>query len=155
MFPLNLPDSVEHREYLRGVMFSDPDYRKDPEVDIDMIDPYGTGNKAFWRGVLEGGGYIGLPNSRGQGYPRIELHGAAPVLLKFIEFIGEENSRRCGVNWKWDSEGKLAWQANGGFVRVTGQRAVEVTLALYHDQTVGRASCRRIADGIVAWSPRS
>ncbi len=117
-----------------------------------MIDSYGTGNKAFWRGVLEGGGYMGLLVTQNSNTsPRIEIKATPAVLRKFIAFIAEANAERCGMDWAWDADGKLAWQANGGFIRVTGVKAQEVCLALYMGQSVGCSSYRAIADRIFQW----
>jgi hypothetical protein len=147
-------DQDERNEYLEGVLWSDKDLRMDRGVDADAIDPFGTGTKAFWRGLLEGAGSMSIGASGPRSYPRIELQATYAVLGKFLQFLQEEIHTRRGVEWAWDEEGKLEWQARGEFLRVTGKKAQDIVRVLYLDQTVGRQSVRHVADKIIAWSGR-
>lgn len=150
------PRISEALRYLQGVLWADPAMRLDKDIDASArIDLYGTGTKAFWRGLLETGGYIGMSAAGGErAYPRVELKASYSILTKFLAFLQEEIYARNGVEWQWDADGKLAWQAMGEFLRLTGQKAQEVVRVLYLGETVGREGARRMADQIVQWVGR-
>ena len=143
----------ESLQYLEGVLWADPDMRLNPAVDAKDIDQFGTGTKAFWRGLLETAGYIGMSaSSSDRAYPRVELKASHGILTKLLAFLQEEVCARQHVEWLWDADGKLGWQAMGGFIRITGQKAQDIVRVLYLDQTVGRVSARHVADRIVGWT---
>lgn len=146
---------LEQTDYLEGVLWADPELRLDKALDAGAeIDMYGTGTKAFWRGLLETSGYMGVASCGDRAYPRIELRASHSILTKFLAFLQEEIHTRQGIAWPWDADGKLAFQALGEFVRVTGQKAQDICRCLYVDQTVGRTSARQSADKIMAWAGR-
>lgn len=146
---------MEQTDYLEGVLWSDPDLRMNKLLDAERaIDPYSTGTKAFWRGVLETAGYIAMSSSGLRAYPRVEMRGSYSFLTKFLAFLQEEIHTRNGVQWAWDADGKLAFQALGQFIRVTGLKAQEVARVLYVGQRVGRESTRHVVDNILGWTGR-
>ena len=149
----------EMNDYLWGVQLADQEeFLEDPDCNVALIDPYGTGTKAFWRGLLETAerGNITMKRSGGgdREYPHIYLKASYPIVKRFLEFLQEEINTRNDVSWDWDDEGKLAWQALGGWLRITGQKAQDVVRVLYIGETVGRESARHMADRIVQWTSR-
>jgi len=146
----------ELNDYTWGVLLADQEeFLKDPHCDVALIDPFGTGTKAFWRGLLETAGFIGMDKAKQYEYPRVSLKASYPIVAKFLAFMQEEVHTRNGVTWDWDDDGKLAWQSMGGWLRITGQKAQDVVRVLYLGETVGRESARHMADRIVQWMPRS
>lgn len=145
---------LEQVEYLHGILYADPEHRLNADADTDDIDSYGTGTKAFWRGMLEGAGYIAITGTGEKRYPRVELKGSLPVLTKFLAFMQEEVERAVGMPWAWDADGSLAFQAAGGFLRLTGQRAQDICRILYVDQEVGQDSIRHVVDEILTWTTK-
>jgi hypothetical protein len=149
----------EQNDYLWGVKLADQEeFLEDPDSNVALIDPYGTGTKAFWRGLFETAerGNITIKKSGGgdREYPMVYLKASHGILTKFLAFMQEEVYTRNGITWDWDDDGKLAWQAIGGFLRITGQKAQDVVRVLYIGETVGRESARHMADRIVAWTSR-
>lgn len=144
----------EQEQYLMGVLWADQDLRLNPAVDASAIDPFGTGTKAFWRGLLETAGSIRMDSAGGRDYshPHVSLKAAYTILVKFLAFLQEEICTRNHIQWQWDDDGKLDWQTKGGFIRVTGQKAQDIIRVLYLGESVGRESARNTADRIVAWS---
>lgn len=161
---LVMPRLVEQTEYLEGVLWSDPALRLDPEVDPSDIDMYGTGTPAFWRGLIESSGYVGLcRGSSDRKYPRVELKASYGVLCKFLDFLQEElqpslSQILAGTHayqQQWDTDGKLMHMAGGGLVRVTGVKAQDVCRVLYPpDSLIGLESIRCRVDEILTWVPR-
>src|SRR5689334_14458388 len=95
---------IEQTEYLLGVLYADPEHRKDGDLDRnigDEIDAHGTGTAAFWRGVLETAGRLALypkkPRENEPRYPRIELEGSYRFLRKFLDFLEESCAPQCGL----------------------------------------------------------
>ena len=89
-------------------------------------------------------------------YPLVSVAKVShSILVKFLAFMQEEICTRQGVEWQWDDNGKLDWQAKGSWLRITGQKAQEVVRVLYIGETVGRESARHTADRIVQWVPRN
>lgn len=146
----------EQEQYLRGLLWADEDIRLDPAVDASAIDPFGTGTKAFWRGFLEGAGTITLKKAGGRdyAYPLVSVRASYAILVKLLAFMQEEVCDRNRVPWPWDADGKFEWQAKGGFLNFTGEKAADAVRVLYIGETVGRESARRVADAIVQWMPR-
>jgi len=148
----------EQAQYLWGVLLADSEFREDRECNVALIDPFGTGTKAFWRGFLEAAGNITMKKAGGHDYeyPLVSVAKVShPILVKFLAFMQEETCTRQGVEWQWDDTGKLAWQAIAGWLSMTGQKAQDVVRVLYIGETVGRESARRMADRIVQWVPRN
>jgi hypothetical protein len=148
----------EQAQYLWGVLLADSEFREDRDCDVSLIDPYGTGTKAFWRGFLESCGKITVKASGGadREYPLVSVTKVSyQILVKFLAFMQEEVYTRNGCEWQWDADGKLEWQAKGRFLRISGQKAQDVVRVLYIGETVGRESARRMADRIVQWAPRN
>ena len=148
----------EQLDYLEGVLWADPEHRLDPDPTRDVgreIDPHGTCNHHFWRGVLEAAGTMAISPNRGTcTYPYVVLKGSHSFLTKFLAFCNEEINQMKGVPWAWDADGALAFQASGGKVKVTGTKAQEVVRVLYGNSTVGLHSFRDRADEIWNWTPR-
>jgi len=146
----------EQEQYLEGVLWADPDLRLNPAVEAADIDPYGTGTKAFWRGFLEGAGTITLKRAGGRDYeyPLVSVKASYGILAKLLAFMQEEVCDRNHVPWPWDADGKFEWQAKGGFLNLTGEKAADIIRILYIGETVGRESVRQMADRIVQWMPR-
>jgi len=140
------------------VLYGDKEQRLDqnPARDIgNEIDPYGTGTRHFWRGVLETGGYIAVEAAGRYAYPQFKLEGGYRFLRKFLDFCEEELAPRAvGSQFKWDADGKLDFQAMGGFVSVGGARAQEVVRVLYLGAVISRDTYRHRADRIVQWVPK-
>lgn len=149
---------VEQTEYLRGVLYADKEHRLDSDLTRDIgseIDPYGTGSKHFWRGVIESAGYVQIESAGRYDYPQFELKGGYNFLKKFLAFLEEEFAPCAPVpGVKFDFDGKLDWQARGGFVKLRGLRVQELVKALYLGASVSRASFRGKADRIVQWLPK-
>jgi hypothetical protein len=146
---------MEQTEYLRGVLCADKEVRLCKDLDPGTLDPYGTGNRNFWRGMLEAGGRIAVYASQGdRAYPRVELKASLVVLTSFLAFLQEEIYTRKGLQWQWDADGKLAWQALGEFLRFTGQKAQDIIRVLYLGCSVSQDSCRGTAEQILQWTTR-
>jgi hypothetical protein len=153
---------LEEHWYFKGVLLADPAYRKDPDFDARLIDPYtGTGTEAFWRGVLETAGSIRVDKAGGGDlcYPHVELHGAYPFVSAFLAFLKEKLTPHIHlagqvVALDLDFKGKLDWQTKGGFIKIRGKLAQEIIRLLYVGQTIGMETPRRTADAIVQWSAR-
>jgi hypothetical protein len=144
-------------EYLRGALFSDIEH-----LDPALIDPYGTGNRDFWRGFIEAVGnvaiYPKLPPyipPQGPTYPHVDFKANYAVLSKFLAFLQEEIHTRQGIQWKWDDDGKLEAKAQreGDFC-VNSQKAQDVVRVLYMNCSVSKESCREAADRIIQWLPK-
>ena len=156
----NFKRKLEEAWYLQGVLLSDEAYRLDKDFNPKLIDPYGTGTKAFWRGVLESAGAIRMDTAGGGGriYPFVGLKASHAFLTVFLAFLEEELGTRFPlvqgeVQSAFDADGKLAWQAMGDFVKMKSTQARDVVRLLYLGDTVGRDKPRRLADGIVTWEP--
>jgi hypothetical protein len=152
----NVADQVaEPLDYLEGVLWADPAHRldMDPARNVSReIDPWGTGTKAFWRGVLESAGYIGLNGAGDRQYPRLELAGSYHFLLKFVDFLAEE----LADNLAWpDTDKKLRFAASGGRLRLSAARAQDAIRALYVGETIGQDSVRARVDSILVWTGRA
>ncbi len=156
MTTFSLTEEQERLQYLDGVLMADEDFRLNEQADATKIDPFGTGTKAFWRGMLEAGGTVTPHGHTSEHvYPRIELKAAYQILVKFLAFMQEEICTRNGIPWAWDEGEKLEWQAKGRFIRVSGQKAQDIVRVLYLGENVGRSSVRHKADQIVQWTPRN
>jgi hypothetical protein len=131
-----------------------------PDFDRKLIDPFGTGTKAFWRGVLESAGAIRLDAAGGgdRKYPKVKLKGSHAFLTVFLEFLEEELSipsllANGKAKPKFDFDGKLAWQAMGGYLDFRPVQSRDIVRLLYIGETVGQESSRCMADRIVTWEP--
>lgn len=151
---------LEASWYLLGVQLADQTYRLDKNFNPKLIDPYGTGTKAFWRGILETAGAIRLDAGGGgdRKYPYVGLKASHAFLTVFLAFLEEELGTRLPlaqgeVRSSFDFDGKLAWQAMGDFIWMKGTQARDVVRLLYLGETVGRDKPRRLADAIVTWEP--
>jgi len=161
---LKYPDStdkefaaiMEQNSYLEGVLWADKAHRLDLDSSRDVsteIDAYGTGNKHFWRGVLETAGSLNDYANGNYSYPRIELKGSYCFLLKFVDFMKEE-MEQDGLGMYWiDADEKLRFMASGGKVRLTGTMAQHVVKTLYTDATVSRESFGERINRIWSWVP--
>ena len=155
---LKYPDStdkefaalMEQNSYLEGVLWADKAHRLDLDSSRDVsteIDAYGTGNKHFWRGVLETAGSL-TDYANGNYYPRMELKGSYSFLIKFVDFLQEEMERE-GMGMYWiETDEKLRFMASGGKVRITGARAQDVVRLLYLGVAVARDGSRERAEKI-------
>jgi hypothetical protein len=147
----------EQIEYLEGVLWSDRVHRMDRDSSRDIgaeIDRYGTGTKAFWRGVIETAGRLKDYRSGEYSYPRIELEGSYSFLIKFVDFLKEEMDREgLGMYWT-DADAKLRFAASGGLLRVSGANAKDVVRVLYLGGEVGLESVRHRVDEILTWTPK-
>ena len=144
----------EQTDYLEGVLWADKAHRMDADPSRDVsneIDPYGTGTKAFWRGVLETAGYIGLKGGDRQ-YPRVELAGSYSFLGKFVEFLAEELAGNVYWAESWE---QLRFAASGGRVRISGTRAQDVCRLLYVGQEIGQDTIRQRVDAILIWTGKA
>lgn len=151
---------IEQCEYLRGVLFADKENRMDKDLSRDIgkeIDPYGTGTQHFWRGLIETGGYIALESAGNYASPQLVLKGGYRLLRRFLDFVEEELGprspapRMLGAEVKWDADGKLDFQARGGFISLGGTRAQEVVNLLYAGATISRDTYRYRANRIFHW----
>ena len=152
---------IEQNEYLSGALYADEDHRMDMDPTRDVskeIDAYGTGSKAFWRGVIETAGNIAIhggmkkfQKTDAYTYPRLKLSGSYAFLKKLLDFLEEELGER---GRPWDVNGKLAFQCSGGGLEFTGRTAQDVVRVLYMGQSVARESSRRIVHRIIAWQPK-
>ncbi|MGO9262718.1 MAG: hypothetical protein ACLQU1_41540 [Bryobacteraceae bacterium] len=156
----NFGQILEQTEYLRGMLFADS---AELHVDLDpnLIDRFGTGNRDFWRGFIEASGIVKMyPETppyipvQGPTYPRVQFKATYGMLTKFLAFLQEEIHTRQGIQWKWDADGQQESRARGGTFRVTGQKGQEVVRVLYLGCSVSKESFREEADQIVQWVPR-
>src|SRR5260370_39931336 len=98
----NFKRKLEEAWYLQGVLLSDEAYRLDKDFNPKLIDPYGTGTKAFWRGVLESAGSIRMDTAGGGGriYPFVGLKPSHARLTVFLQCVEEELGTRLPlVQW--------------------------------------------------------
>jgi hypothetical protein len=71
-------------------------------------------DRHFWRGVVDGDGFVGFHTGHGRLYPRLALVGAEPLLLQFAAFVRSVSSGcrasvvRKGRIWTIDLIGKHA-----------------------------------------------
>jgi hypothetical protein len=159
---LQLPDPtdkafdavIEQNSYLEGVLWADKAHRLDLDSSRDVsteIDAYGTGNKHFWRGVLETAGSLN-DYANGNYYPRMELKGSYSFLIKFVDFLQEEMAREgMGMHWI-ETDEKLRFMASGGKVRFSGEMAQHAVKILYADANVTRESFGERVNRIWSWT---
>lgn len=152
----------EQGDYLEGVLWADPAHRLDMDATrnvSDEIDAFSTGTKAFWRGVLETAGYVGMNSSTwnggqpgGRAYPRLELKGSYNFLLKFVDFLAEEMTGN--IAWP-ETDAHLRFAASGNQIKLAGSRAQDAIRALYAGQEIGLDSIRARVDEILVWTGRA
>lgn len=80
-------------------------------------------NKDFWRGVVDGDGWVGLAKRRGRQDPRLNITGSLPLATQWAAFVKTITPTACQP-----ARDRNAWQCG-----VTGRHAVRVLHALYSD----------------------
>lgn len=97
-------------------------------------------NRHFWRGMVDGDGWVGTAIKHGQQIPRINLTGTKPLLEQYATFVRSITAFAANV-----SPDKTAWQCPA-----TGRHAIRIMNHLYADATVALPRKAAAAQRLVA-----
>ncbi len=151
-----LPSRIhEQLMWSNGLRYADPIYRFDEKADIrETLLNAGKEELAFWRGLFEGSGGIGMAFFKGPGgiprdRPRFHLYGSKIFLWTLFEWIYDRNLM-------FDRSASAIYQCRRRVIALQGRPAQELVQILWPtDDVICYETNRRLLREIKGWIPRA